>query len=475
MRFGWGENAITARVRWYKTSSQQTVGPTVFGSHIWACDQKETAAQQDRGEPGEVWGASRKGVANTLWQDLPLVCNTPHGSPAAWLGEYTPGDPLYRCTSTLIAGGQAQGGSGVWMFAGAGGQRQGGEGEVILVGDGGQEQGGEGDFDAGFMGREEIGVIRTITSAEIIVDRAGTNLLESVVCRVERTATGIVPVASALVSWNTSGPETICENNTTNEEIDFISICNRGGSAEVVEVIYELLANEFTLCEAEIPAGATLQFTAAAGWQLVIDGVAQAGGGGGGGGSDPLTTKGDLFTFYTAAARLPVGADGQVPVGDSGAGVGLSYQWQNVVQRGYSAYTTHTALSTQIPQDDTIPQQTEGTEILTVSITPKDAANRLRVRFQGQVGGSQLTFLTAALFRDSTADAVASNGIVNHANGYAYMLGLEYEVAAGSTSATTFKIRVGPNAGNLYLNGDSSSRYFGGTALATLIVEEIRP
>ena len=42
-------------------------------------------------------------------------------------------------------------------------------------------------------------------------------------------------------------------------------------------------------------------------------------------GTAPLTTKGDLLTFDTAAARLPVGADGTTIVADSSTSTGLRY------------------------------------------------------------------------------------------------------------------------------------------------------
>lgn len=44
-----------------------------------------------------------------------------------------------------------------------------------------------------------------------------------------------------------------------------------------------------------------------------------------GSGASPLTTKGDLFTFSTVNARLPVGTNGQVLVADSSTGTGLKW------------------------------------------------------------------------------------------------------------------------------------------------------
>ena len=51
----------------------------------------------------------------------------------------------------------------------------------------------------------------------------------------------------------------------------------------------------------------------------------RGGGGSGGGTTSPLTTKGDLYTFDTANARLPVGSDGRVLSADSTQGTGLKW------------------------------------------------------------------------------------------------------------------------------------------------------
>jgi hypothetical protein len=65
----------------------------------------------------------------------------------------------------------------------------------------------------------------------------------------------------------------------------------------------------------------------------------------------------------------------------------------SVIQTSYAEYTANSNLTAVIPVDDTIPQNTEGTEILTATITPKFATSLILVRFDG-VGSthSQLPF-----------------------------------------------------------------------------------
>lgn len=147
-----------------------------------------------------------------------------------------------------------------------------------------------------------------------------------------------------------------------------------------------------------------------------------------------------------------------------------------VVDRVYAEYTANADLTTVIPFDDTIPQSTEGTQILSVSITPKANTSRLRVRFQGCGSVSaQNDVMMAALFVGASANAAAASfGSAAPVAGSLVSTVLEYEFVPGSTAAQTLAVRVGPSTGTLRLNGTTSARRFGGTARATLIVEEIQ-
>lgn len=171
---------------------------------------------------------------------------------------------------------------------------------------------------------------------------------------------------------------------------------------------------------------------------------------------------------------------GRIPAGSIVSVVydGTSYQLQSssfqpvLVQRVYSSYATYAALSTTIPLDDTIPQITEGTEILTATITPKSTSNRIRLRFTGGVSNAAV-WVIGALFRDAVANALAARFMFVSSSGGEITMGLEFEEAAPSTSAITYRVRVGSNTGNAYLNGDTGTRYGGGSSIATLVVEEI--
>lgn len=137
-------------------------------------------------------------------------------------------------------------------------------------------------------------------------------------------------------------------------------------------------------------------------------------------------------------------------------------------------YTTYTNGAYVIPYDDTIPQNTEGGEFLTVTVTPTSASNRLVIDCTFNGTPATAATVTIALFQDSTANALRAAGS-NFGSGYHQVVSLHHEMAAGTTSATTFKIRAGTNTGgSLAINGTGANRIFGGVNACTLTVREIK-
>ncbi len=126
-----------------------------------------------------------------------------------------------------------------------------------------------------------------------------------------------------------------------------------------------------------------------------------------------------------------------------------------------TTYATATSTASNIPADDTIPQNTEGLEIMTRAITPQKTTNILIIDILVNLAATNTGQLTAALFQDSTADAiyVASNN--RDVNGPQQIL-CSYQMAAGTTSSTTFKVRVGHSSVTCYVNQATTGRFFRG-------------
>lgn len=142
--------------------------------------------------------------------------------------------------------------------------------------------------------------------------------------------------------------------------------------------------------------------------------------------------------------------------------------------RAYTENTSYTTITANIPADNSIPQVGEGTQILSVSITPKAAANRVRamvkvpLSFTG--GGSGL--ITAALFRNGGSNAIDST-VIHPVDGTGtYPAVLIFEDSPGSTSAQTYTVRVGGDSSDVVINGDFSGRLGGGSARAAITLDE---
>lgn len=145
-----------------------------------------------------------------------------------------------------------------------------------------------------------------------------------------------------------------------------------------------------------------------------------------------------------------------------------------VVQQVYSTESSVVTATGAIPFDDTIPQNSEGTELLTLAVTPSSASNILHITFSGWGTPSAAGNGGLALFQDSTADAILS---VGSSFPYQTPIGLfmEHIMLAGTASATTFKVRVGISSGNFNLNGSAgSTRLYGGSSEAKMIITEYR-
>ena len=137
------------------------------------------------------------------------------------------------------------------------------------------------------------------------------------------------------------------------------------------------------------------------------------------------------------------------------------------------AMTTGT---TQIPFDDTIPQNTEGNEYITLAITPRSATSKLVIDVVLCTSVNALSSGGIALFQDSTASALAAAYYTWAGTNYNVPFCLTHYMTSGTTSSTTFKVRAGTNgADTLTLNGSASGRIWGGVMASSITITEVVP
>ena len=166
-----------------------------------------------------------------------------------------------------------------------------------------------------------------------------------------------------------------------------------------------------------------------------------------------LGDSGDTFTVPSGATITNSGTA-------TGFGGGKVLQ---VVHTESGAVATTTTV---MPFDDTINTSSEGGEFFTLAITPANVSNKLIIQsvlHYSHSAGS--TFCTANLYQDSTAASISTIGTTMErtATDQTRINGLHY-MTAGTTSATTFKIRAG---------GNSGGRKGGGTLLSGMTIWEL--
>ncbi len=157
-----------------------------------------------------------------------------------------------------------------------------------------------------------------------------------------------------------------------------------------------------------------------------------------------------------------------------GANVPVGTTLQTVGVIDSAVHTTTTA----IPNDDTIPQNTEGGEAFTLAITPSNANNKLLIHaFCGCISNTENSRrLIIALFKDSVSDALAASWADFQADGTGEQgADLTHFMTAGSTSTITFKLRFGANStGTTTFNGTGGARLMGGVMASGMTITEIK-
>lgn len=136
-------------------------------------------------------------------------------------------------------------------------------------------------------------------------------------------------------------------------------------------------------------------------------------------------------------------------------------------------YSTSTAL---IPRDNTVPQITEGTQLMSLAVTPTLATNNLSVEATVMAAANGANNVICALYRSDSASAIATVMSTQGGSDWAQTIPIKWTGVANSTASLTFSVRCGLNSsGTMSFNGvPSTGALFGGTAASTLQISEVQ-
>lgn len=180
-----------------------------------------------------------------------------------------------------------------------------------------------------------------------------------------------------------------------------------------------------------------------------------------------------LYRGAGSWARLGAGTAGQV-LRTGGAGGIPAWTDGKVVNVWRASSNSTFSTTTTIPADNTIPQSTEGVEVINLSITPGSTSNFLIVMFSAFVANSGIDGIGAALFRDSGANAIFAKGITIPTANHQGTMDFHCSLPVPSTSSQTYKVRIGPfGASTAHINRGSGGLVYGGVGQITMTIFEV--
>ena len=189
---------------------------------------------------------------------------------------------------------------------------------------------------------------------------------------------------------------------------------------------------------------------------------------------------GSYFNTRGSGVVAKLGTDGQV---FTSTGAGLSQGFEAAAAGGalvqlvnFQTGTLATG-TTLVPHDDTVPQNDEGTEFMTLAITPTSDTNKLLINVILNMAGSAWANnpYLVSLFQDDTANALACQWHKHgQGNTMAETWNFNHYMTSGTASETTFKVRCGAQfATTVSFNGEGGLRYTGGITVSSMTIMEI--
>lgn len=146
-----------------------------------------------------------------------------------------------------------------------------------------------------------------------------------------------------------------------------------------------------------------------------------------------------------------------------------------VVQRRSNIFNTVSSTTASIPRDGTIPQDTEGTLLATVTITPTDVNSIMVVEGFIHFAGISAA-VTLTISRSGAGNVINVHEDLQTTTTVMSKLSVQGEDEPGVTSQVTYRLRIGTSAGTLQINRlNGATDFYGAGDFSGIIVTEYKP
>jgi len=133
--------------------------------------------------------------------------------------------------------------------------------------------------------------------------------------------------------------------------------------------------------------------------------------------------------------------------------------------------------TSQLPRDNTIPENDEGDQYMSLAITPTNTNNHLKIDVVFNYSSSSTVYQTVALFQDSVVNALAAVcfGYIQY-SGNQFTGFTHFIKGSLGTSEIIFKVRSGceVTGQTTTFNGLTGGGQFGGVVASSITISEIR-